>query len=394
MNTDAMNNSIGHVPSRTVPKKTGTRITLVISSLGAGGAERVMSTMANYWAEHGHDVTLITLVSVHEDFYVLDHRVHRIGLGFRVISAPHFAAGLRNNFRRVRRLRQEIRGSRPDVVLSFINRMNVLTLAASLGLRIPVIAAEHTEPREYPIGSRWLWLQYLLYPRAAAVVVLTHSARNWHERFVRSNVIHVIPNPVSISAMKHNGASVQKGPGGRIAAMGRLSEEKRFDLLLQAFARCARKYPDWSLTILGEGDERNRLETLTRELGIKDQVSLPGRVHDPATVLRKADLFVLASRFEAFPMALLEAMACGLAVISTNCSGPREIIRDGVNGLLVPSDDVEGLATAMERLMADQAARERLGAHAVEVLERFSTEKIMGTWDLLFTRTSRCRTHE
>jgi len=371
--------------SREEPKPL--RITLIIESMASGGAARAMSHITNYWVEHGREVTLITLDSVQDDLYAVHTKVRRVGLDL-MGGSRNFAAAVGNNLRRLKRLRQEIRASRPDVILSSMNSMNILTLVASLGLRIPVIIWEHYEPRWVSIGRVWGALQYLVYPRATALVVLTESARGWYERFVRSSAVHVIPNPVVIAGTEHNGVPRRKDLGGMIAAMGRLSPEKSFDLLLQAFARCARKYQNWSLVILGEGDERSRLEALTHELGITDRVSLPGSVREPTTVLRKADLFVLSSRFEAFPMALMEAMACKLAVISTDCdSGPREIIRDGVDGVLVPPHDLDALASTMDRLMADPAERQRIASRAIEVLDRFSIHKIMNMWDDLLADT-------
>ena len=360
------------------------RVTLVIASLGAGGAERVMTTMANYWAEHGHKVTLITLASAQDaryNFYPIRPGIRRIGLGSMSISS-HFVAALMNNFKRLKRLRQEIRASQPDFVLSFIDKTNVLTLVASTGLGIPIIASEHIDPRHHDIGPVWAGLRRLIYWQAAALVVLTEGVRGWAERLVSRQAVHVIPNPVSISAGKHNVDPNMKRPGGTIAAMGRLAPQKGFDILLKAFARCTRKHADWSLIILGEGEERERLEALVVELGINNRVSLPGQIQDPWGILRGTDLFVLSSRYEGFPMALVEAMACKLAVISTDCpSGPREIIRDGVDALLVPPNDVDALAAAMDRLMADRTERQRLGARAGEVVERFSIDKIMNMWE-------------
>lgn len=365
------------------------RITLVIESLGGGGAERVVSVMADYWAEHGQEVTLITLASEKEDFYTIHSQSHRIALGLTGRS-PSFLSAIRNNVMRVKGLRHAIKTSRPDCVLSLLDTTNVLTLAATLGLKLPIIACEHIDPRQGTLSPVWQWLRRLFYPKAAALVVLTESVRSWAERLVESNVVYVIPNSVPMAAIQHNGARHARDSGGTISAMGRLVAQKGFDILLEAFSRCAEKHRDWSLIILGEGEERGRLENLARELGIADHVRMPGRMHDPFRILQETDLFVLSSRFEGFPMALVEAMACGLPVIAADCpSGPRDIIRDGVDGVLVPPCDVDALTAAMDRLMTDQVARQRLGAKAPEVTERFSIDKIMEKWDeILFSLPS------
>jgi glycosyltransferase involved in cell wall biosynthesis len=174
--------------------------------------------------------------------------------------------------------------------------------------------------------------------------------------------------------------------------MGRLTRAKGYDLLLRAFAECAHKHSAWSLVILGEGEERATLEALVEELGLKDRVTLPGCLRDPSPILRGADLFVMSSYYEGSSNALLEAMACGLAVISTDTSSVREIIRDGANGILVPPNDVTALASAMDRLMKDREERERFGALAGDVIDRFSVERVMGMWDDLLTETCRIKT--
>ena len=364
-------------------------ITLVISRIAIGGADRVITIMANYWAIHHHDVTLITIDSQETDAYVLAPRVKRIALNLE-ISSRNLAEAVRHNAMRLKRLRSEIRASRPDVVISFTDVTNVLTLLASIGLRVPVIVSERSTPGRHAIGFAWNGLRYLLYRRAQALVMQSQALRGWACRFVRDRDVYVIPNPVERPLALSNRSVAPRDTKRCVVAMGHLTRVKGYDLLLRAFAKCATKHPAWSLLILGEGEERGPLETLVGELGLKDRVSLPGCVRDPGHILQGADLFVMSSYYEGSSNALLEAMACGLAVIATECAGSvREVICHGVNGVVVPPNNENALATTMDRLMEDQGERQRLGALAVEVTERFGVERVMNMWgDLL---TYKCR---
>lgn len=367
------------------------RITLLISQLGAGGAERVMSLMANYWVEHGQEVTLITLSAETADWHgiQLDPKVTRVGLNL-VSSSSHIASAVRNNVERVKRLRQALRRSQADVAIAFGDATNMLTLIAGRGLGIPVVISERIDPRHHPIGSIWNGLRTLLYPYADALVVQTEGVRDWARSLMTESRVHIIPNPVRPALHRREYPAAARSLSHTLVAIGRLDRQKGFDLLVQALAQCVQKHPEWSLVILGEGDERAALESLICELDLKDKVSLPGRVKDPVPFLQRADLFVLPSRYEGFPNALLEAMACGLAVISTDCSsGPRAIIRDGLDGVLVPPDNIDALASAMDRLMADHGERKRLGGRAVEVVERFNVKAVMEAWNKLLTDVSR-----
>lgn len=362
-------------------------ITLVISTFAAGGAERVMSVMANYWAEQGKDITLITLSPQSSDWYKLHPRVKRVGLGILSIST-HIGQAICSNVRRVIWLRRALRKAHPDVVISFLDTTNVLTLMASWGLGIPVVVSERNDPREYSIGLAWSVLRSVFYRYADAVVVQSSAIRDWGLRLPGIKDTYVIPNPMSPISNGSEQASRRHDSTHAIVAMGRLVRQKGFDILIEAFGRCAAKHPDWSLVILGEGHERVSLQTLAANMGIKDRVHLVGQVREPATILKGADLFVLSSRYEGFPNALVEAMACQLPVISTDCSsgGPRDIIRDGVDGILVPPKDGPALANAMDRLMADHEERQRLGRRAGEVVKRFSTDRIMKLWGGLLAR--------
>ena len=361
----------------------------MISTFTIGGAQRVMSLMANYWAEHGSDVTLISLSPQSEDWFATHHLVKRVSLNLLSVSA-HLGQALSRNALRVLRLRDELRQSRPDVVISFMDTTNVLTILASRGLGIPVIISERNDPHRHAMGSSWDTLRSLLYRRADALVIQTSALRDWAEEMGGDKRVHIIPNPIN---PEFNGSAMEahrRGSGHTVVAMGRLVRQKGFDLLIEAFARCAEQHSEWSLVILGEGEERSNLESLIVAMGLQDRVRLAGKVPQPSQILGQADLFVLSSRFEGFPNALIEAMACKLGVISTDCPhGPRDIIHDGVDGLLIPPEDVNALAKSIARLMANPVERQRLGDKAVEVLERFSMGNIMSMWDELVAHTCR-----
>jgi glycosyltransferase involved in cell wall biosynthesis len=362
------------------------RVTFVIASLTSGGAERVMSIMANHWAEAGWPITLITISDGREDFFPLHPAVQRISLGVAGTSGNPVAA-VRNNASRLLALRRAIRDSRPDTVISFLDTTNVLTLLATRGLGAPVIVEEHTDPARKRLGSAWVFLRRALYPLAARVIVLSETARDYfphrlHER------IEIVPNPVVAPPIRP--ASLGERSLPTVVALGRMGPEKGFDLLLEAWARIAPRFPEWRLVIWGDGALRPELEAQRDALGISGSVEMPGRTSEPARELQAADLFVMSSRREGFPMALAEAMASGLPVISTDCpSGPRQLIRPGVDGLLVRPDDPEALAEGMAALMADADLRSRLAARAPEVLERFGVDRVMSRWEHLLNDVAR-----
>lgn len=358
------------------------RLTLVIGSLGGGGAERVLTILANAWVARGDAVALVTL-DREAPFYPLDGRVAYRPLGVAGRSAG-VAAAILNNALRIRALRAAIRESRPDAVVSFVDTTNVLTLLATRGMGVPVVVSERTDPNHFPIGRAYGALRRWLYPAAQAVIVQTEAAARFFSRKIRERT-HVIPNPVLPAPAKPPAT-----PQVKIVALGRLSREKGFDLLIEAFASVACEWPEWSLEIWGEGPERSALEKLVMEAGISGRVRLPGSTQAPLSVLRAASLFVLPSRVEGFPNALLEAMAAGLPVLAADCrSGPGEIVRDGVDGLLVAPGDAAALAEGIRRLLGDSALRARLAARAPEVVGRFALDRVVALWDATLVEASR-----
>jgi glycosyltransferase involved in cell wall biosynthesis len=175
--------------------------------------------------------------------------------------------------------------------------------------------------------------------------------------------------------------------------MGRLEPQKGFDLLIRAYASVADSRPDWDLTILGEGGERRALEGLVARLGLSTRISLPGRDPEALGALRRSDLFVLSSRYEGFPNALLEAMACGVPVISFDCpSGPADIVSDGVDGRLVPAEDVDGLAAAIVELTGSEPLRLAFGAKGAEAAARYSVDRLARRWEEVLRHGARAVT--
>ncbi|MBQ12623.1 MAG: glycosyl transferase [Planctomyces sp.] len=355
----------------------------MIHSLAQGGAERDMAHLARCWADRGDDVSLITLDSVANDSFPLNDQITRIGLGLVGPSRGPWNA-IANSRKRIRALREVLRQRSPQTIVSFIDRMNVLTLLAARPLDDPVIVSERVDPRHHDPGRAWRWLRRKTYPGCAAQLVLTHSVREWCRQLAPRQPVHVVPNPARRPEPGSAGTDSPWAFDDRkvLLGIGRLHPQKGFDRLLPIFARLVALHPEWRLVLLGEGAERPRLEQQVRELGLGDHVALPGWVANVAAALSRSELFVLPSRYEGFGNVVAEALACGVPVVTLDCpSGPGEIVRDGVDGLVVPADDMTGLEQALGRVMSDTALRGRLAENASDVLERFSETRFLAQWD-------------
>lgn len=359
--------------------------------MNAGGAERVAANLANGWASKGHRVTLLVTYSGRGGcFYPLSDQVE---IRYLADDARTAGKGARSYVARFLALRGMVRRERPDLVVSFLTNVNVAVLLATLGNRIPTVVCEHTYPPQFPVSHIWSQLRRWTYPLASRVTMLTSEGLQWLRQEIPLARGVVMPNPIlyplPVNAPRLAPESVLGPERKMLLAVGRLSEEKGFGGLIDAFSCLASQHLQWDLVILGEGPVRSALTLQIQSLGLGSRVFTPGRVGNVGAWYERADLYVLSSRVEGFPNTLGEAMAHGCAAVSFDCdTGPRELIRHDIDGLLVPPCDVAALAQSLCRLMQDDSLRARMAARALEVRDRYSMERVLALWEQLIANVT------
>lgn len=382
------------------------RVTFVAAGLRCGGIERALVSLSGDLLARGHHVTVITYAAAGTDFFALPPNVARISLNIRAGAPTPFLQLLPMTRTRLRALRSAIETSEPDVVISHAPQINVPTLLAMGGSPVPVIVTEHGDVPVRPAAARprlwkkWLWyrMRRHCYPHAFKVVSVSRAIDRSFA-WLPAEHREVIHNPVPIAAQLRSQLELPSGLDLNrpwIVSIGRLSHAKGHDVLLTAFARIAARFPQWQLVIIGDGELREQLHHLARELMEKQQVIFTGALASPFALLCRAQFFVLASRYEGFPMAVAEALVCGQPVIATDCpsrprkfgeravaGGIRELVRDGVDGLLVPPEDPAALADAMARWMENPHERRRLAQQTASGMTRFSREQVVEAWERL-----------
>lgn len=370
-------------------KPSTRRLLIYIYSMSSGGAERVTANLANYWVAKGWGITVVTMSLQNLDFYELHPSVERISLGLTGDSA-NILVGLWQNLRRVIALRRLLRQTQPDIALGMMTTANITLALAAWGLpTVCTIGAEHNHPPQQPLGYVWESLRSNAYGLLTAVTTLASEGEIWLKGNTNAKSITVIPNAVTwplIAQEPRISPNTRCGPDRRILlAVGRLHRQKGFDWLIEAFSKLAHKHPDWDLVILGEGSLRTALEKQVQESGLEKRIFLPGRVGNLHEWYESADLYVMSSRYEGFGNTLVEAMAHGLAALSFDCdTGPRDIIRHEVDGLLVPPKDIAALTATLDKMMGSDTLRSQLAERAIDARERFSMEKITQQWERLF----------
>ncbi|WP_299576283.1 glycosyltransferase family 4 protein [uncultured Sunxiuqinia sp.] len=357
------------------------KVLFFISSMRGGGAERVMSILCNHLTNRGHEVFLATNTSI-PFAYTLDENVKIIDL----YKENHSTKNKLLYFLRLyQNIRSIIKTIRPDISVSFIWSLNVHVLIAKTGLSAPVITSEHSTFTR--ISSRYeYFVRICLNKLAKKVIVLTEKDAN----FIGNRLNRmVIPNPLSYTP-----TTSKKERRENILAVGSIDrwEGKGFDNLIRIWSNIHKQYPGWVLEIAGTGKSENfnYLKSLAQDLGVSSSVVFLGFQKEINLLMQNSSVFVLASKYEGFPMVLNEAMSQGCACASFDCNtGPAEIITHNKNGLLVENQNMDKMQQTLSRLLNDKTLREKLSKNAIKDVERFSPGLIVDKWEKVMTEVRR-----
>ncbi len=360
--------------------KPAPTIAFITNNLKAGGTEHVVSTLANAWAEQGRSITIITFSSASADFYPLHKHITRVSIG-HVGKKNNAVPALFQMFSRVIRLRRVLRKTSPECVVSFLPVANSVTLLAAYGLPCRVILSERNDPARQRLGWFMERLRKRGYARADFVAANSRGVCRALQAYVPPEKLACIKNPLVVP----DGGKKANLAGNTVLIVASLTRQKAHDILFRAFARISNRIPDWRLAVAGDGPLKDELVSLSQSLGIADRIDWLGTVSDPFAYYRAASIFVLPSRYEGMPNALLEAMACGLPVVVSDASpGPLEYVEHEVSGLVVPPEDEKRLADALVRLTGDEELRQRLGRKAQKSIKGCTLDAVLSQWDSIF----------
>ncbi|MEO8515907.1 MAG: glycosyltransferase family 4 protein [Flavobacterium sp.] len=343
------------------------RIVLVMPTLMQGGAERVMSELANEWTNNGHQVKIILLVKS-TVFYTLNSKVELVSLNFDNDNTHIITRSVRS-LTVLFQLRKQIKSSKPDFVMSFMDKYNVITIVSSFFLKVNVFISDRANPYEI-IPKPVEIARKMLYRFAKGIIAQTSLAKEVLFAKTKNKNIMVIPNPI-------NGFSVtaQSNKENIILNVGRLVREKGQHYLIEMMASL--QSDNWKLVILGDGPLRETLQNQIDKLNLNGKVFLEGTVSNVDEWLSKSSIFAFSSISEGFPNALVEAMASGLPSVSFDCdAGPRDIIDNNKNGILIPLGDTESFTKAVQNLIDDSNSRKEIGIEAAKISEVLNIKSI------------------
>lgn len=362
-------------------KEDAKKLAFYIGSLDKGGAERVFVNLAEYFKNKGYQIVMVTQYRKAEEYELA-------GGIKRVISdiTPKETTGSRliNFYRRVRKLHRIWKEESPDLVLSCVGKNNFMAIVTTMFTKTkPVVSVVGEAKEEYP-NRLMRFLANLLFPYASGVILQTERSRSFFSEKVSRTAV-ILPNSLNPLFLRKR---FQGEREKRIVSVGRLDANKNHEMMIRAFASLADRYPEYTLTIYGEGELREVLQKLIGSLDLENRVFLPGVIPDVADKIEKAAVFLLTSYSEGISNALIEAMALGLPVIATDVpsGGTQELIRHGENGWIIPTGDARALEKAMDTLLSDRKLAEELGKEAHRIQERLAPDKVNEQWREYFER--------
>jgi len=346
------------------------KIMLIVPSLVRGGVERVVSILSKELSKYFEVYVIIYHGPVE---YEIEEKLINLET-----PTGSFLRKIKNTFYRVVKLKRLIKKISPDYIVSFMGNLQpILTFE-------PVIVSIHNNPDFFPLDEKFLLKTVYKFSNVKKIVTCSSAIEKKLIINYGLKNVKTIYNPIDLKLVKQKLFAQKPFEFDYILAVGRLSKEKGFDILIKSFAKSDLKNMV-KLVILGEGKERKNLEKLIIKLGLKSQVLLFGKVDNPFIYMKYAKFFVLSSRYEGLPMVLLEALACGTPVITSDCeTGPTDIVENEENGLLVPVGDENALKVAMEKLFYDTGLYKRLKTNIQRSIKKFSIKNIVKDWINLF----------
>lgn len=353
-------------------------IAFYIGSLNKGGAERVFINLADYFAQKGFFVTIVTQYEK-ENEYEVPKGVKRV---VSDITKQEEGGRIANIFRRYRKLRRIFKKLQADVVLSTIGKNNFMAILANAFLPTKVVVSVVAEPTEEYPGRLMRFLAKTLFYFADGIVMQTTDAVAFFQKSLQKKCV-ILKNSLNPAFVRPRFEGERRQD---IVAVGRMDENKNQRMAIRAFMRIADAFPKSRLILYGDGILRQDMIKEVKEAGLEERILLPGAVPDVPDRIEKAWAFVLTSYTEGMPNTLIEAMSLGLACISTDCpcGGPKDLIKDGINGYLVPVNDDAALAKRLEELLRDPEKTKKMGREAAKLQEGYRPERVNAEWEDYF----------
>ena len=359
------------------------KILFNIGNLQKGGAERVIANLSNNLNNKGYDISIV-IGPNEQSFYKINQDVKIYAIDKNKV----YKNRIQKNILRIKELNKVIKEVKPDVIVSFLPEPSYRVLFIKVfNRKLKIIVSVRNDPKiEYKSILNKIAMK-ILYPKANGFVFQTAEARDFFcNKIKRKSVI--IPNPLNEQFVDEK-INKNKNKNKLIVNVGRLEEQKNQALLIKAFNEVVKKHPEYKLIIYGEGTLRRKLEDMISDMGLNKNVFLPGNVNDVIDKLNEAEIFILSSNFEGMPNALMEAMAMGLACISTDCpcGGPRFLIKQDSNGILLKKDcDYKDMAEKINYLIENEQIRKQISNKAIEIRDELNPEKINEIWEKYIRR--------